>query len=251
MTALSGKVPVAKGARLARWATGVIVFALVAAALGLTLARYDLIDKLAGFTAFMAGGLVALLGFLLGVAALWRGRHVALPAKKGLLGAMAIAAVYTGFLATRPMAAGDVPSIHDVTTDLADPPQFKTLVLRKDNLVGVGTVENWKKIHAGAYGRLQSVVLAQPVPVLTAKAEQLARKAGWSIAESDPAGGHLEATASVSYIRFQDDVVIRIRPVDGGASSKIDMRSVSRVGVGDLGLNARRIRDFLEELAAP
>jgi hypothetical protein len=249
MTALSGKAPAIRGARVAKWAKGLIIAALVAAALGLTLARYDLIGKIIGFSAFALGGLVALIGLILGLVALWRGRQVPLSAKKRLLVAMVVAALYAGFLATRPMAAGDAPSLHDLTTDLTNPPQFEVLALRPDNLVGVDTVENWQKIHAGAYGQLRSVTIAGTVPVVTAKAERLAREAGWEIAKSDPARGHLEATASVSFIRFKDDVVLRIQPSADGRGSKVDMRSVSRVGVGDLGVNARRISDFLAALA--
>lgn len=238
-----------RGSRVARWAIGIIVAALVLAAAGLTLARYDLIDKLFGFSAFMLGGLIAFVGLVIGLIALWRGRRVALSSKKGLLGAMAVAALYSGFLGTRPMAAGDAPTLHDLTTDLANPPQFETLKLREDNLVGVDTVENWRKIHGQAYASLQPVTIAGTVPEVMAKAERLADEAGWDIANSDPARGHLEATASVSYIRFKDDVVLRIQPVAGGTRSKVDMRSVSRVGVGDLGINAKRIQDFLKALA--
>ena len=148
------------------------------------------------------------------------------------------------------MGAGDAPAIHDVTTDLADPPRFEVLPLRADNLAGVGSVENWRRIHAAAYGDLRPINVARPVRDVVQDAERLARAAGWQIAASDPARGHVEATASVSYIRFQDDVVIRIVPIADGRRSRVDMRSVSRVGVGDLGVNARRIRDFLEALAA-
>lgn len=249
MMALSGKAPAIRGARVAKWAKALIIAALVVAALGLVLARYDIVGKMIGFAAFTLGGLVALIGLIFGLFALWRGLHTPLSAKKGLLGTMAIAALYTGFLATRPMAAGDAPSLHDLTTDLTDPPQFEVLPLRADNLVGVDTVENWQKIHSQAYGELRAITIAQPVPVVTAKAERLAREAGWDVAKSDPARGHLEATASVSFIRFKDDVVLRIRPSADGRGSKVDMRSVSRVGVGDLGVNARRIREFLEALA--
>ena len=59
----------------------------------------------------------------------------------------------------------------------------------------------------------------------------------------------MEATAYASYIRFEDEVVLRARP-DGADRTLIDMRSVSRVGIGDLGVNAQRIHDFLEDLAA-
>jgi hypothetical protein len=92
-----------------------------------------------------------------------------------------------------------------------------------------------------------SAELSQQVAVLLVDAFS---EAGWKIAKSDPARGAVEATASVSYIRFHDDVVIRILPVADGSQSRVDMRSVSRVGVGDLGVNAWRIRSFLGALAA-
>jgi len=47
--------------------------------------------------------------------------------------------------------------------------------------------------------------------------------------------------------RFVDDVSVRVRPDTGGA--KIDVRSKSRDGKGDIGTNARRIRTFLAKLA--
>jgi uncharacterized protein (DUF1499 family) len=37
-----------------------------------------------------------------------------------------------------------------------------------------------------------------------------------------------------------------VRPTDAG--SRIDVRSVSRVGVGDIGTNAARVRAFLAAL---
>ncbi len=37
--------------------------------------------------------------------------------------------------------------------------------------------------------------------------------------------------------------MIRVRPANGG--SRVDVRSLSRVGVGDVGTNAKRIRAYL------
>lgn len=238
------------GPGLTRWSLGLTVASLVVAAAGLTLARYDVIAKLAGFATFLGGGVLALLALILGLAALVVGRNADSLGRAKALGSVVVSLLYVGFLATRPLAAGDAPAIHDVTTDLSNPPRFEALPLRADNLAGVGTVENWRRIHAQAYGDLRPVTIAGPVPVVTARAARLAEAAGWAIARSDPARGHIEATASVSYIRFHDDIVIRIRPTQDGKSSRIDMRSVSRVGVGDLGVNARRIREFLSALAA-
>lgn len=236
--------------RLGGWSVRLAMAAVVVPAIGLTLARYDLIAKLAGFSTLLAGGVIALLALLLGLAALVGGRKAGLAGRGRVLAAIAVSLVLVGFLASRPLSAGDAPAIHDVTTDPANPPRFLILPLRADNLAGVGSVENWRRIHTQAYGDLGPITVDGPVPEVTAAAVRLARESGWEIAGSDPANGHVEATASVSYIRFRDDVVIRIVPVGDGNQSRVDMRSVSRVGVGDLGVNARRIRDFLQRLAA-
>lgn len=236
--------------RLTFWSLSLALVSLAVTAIGLTLARFDVIAKLAGFSALLGGGLISALALIFGIVGLVAGRKGANPTwRRGIVG-VAISFAYVGFLATRPLVAGDAPAIHDITTDLGNPPQFEVLPLRSDNLTGVGTIENWRKIHAEAYGDLSPVTLSKPVAEATADAVRLARQAGWQIASSDPARGHVEATASVSYIRFKDDVVIRIVPVADGRHSRVDMRSVSRVGVSDLGVNARRIRDFLEALAA-
>ncbi|MFC3101732.1 DUF1499 domain-containing protein [Altererythrobacter lauratis] len=235
--------------RLSKAALYVCAAAVVIAGTGLTLARYDLLPKMTGFTAFLGGGLVAAGALVLAIAALLVGWRTGNPRRNWAIGAAVVAAIYVGFLATRPMSAGDAPPIHDVTTDISNPPQFETLTLREDNLAGVGSVENWQQIHAAAYGDIGPVTLPMPVEQATAVVERLAHEEGWAIAVSDPARGHVEATASVSYIRFYDDIVFRITPAGEGAS-RIDMRSVSRVGVGDLGVNARRVRAFLARLTA-
>ena len=105
-------------------------------------------------------------------------------------------------------------------------------------------------------GRLRGQLAALPGPVLrpaqpqAAQVAALATAKGWAIAKSDPASGHVEATASVSFIRFHDDVVLRITPTADGKGSRVDMRSVSRIGISDFGVNAKRIRAFLKSLAA-
>lgn len=53
-----------------------------------------------------------------------------------------------------------------------------------------------------------------------------------------------EATARTSVYRFADDIVVVVRPKD--RVSRIDIRSVSRIGLGDRGVNATRIREFTE-----
>ena len=63
------------------------------------------------------------------------------------------------------------------------------------------------------------------------------------------ASGTVEATATTRFFRFKDDVVVRVRPDPASAGGSIvDMRSISRVGVSDLGVNARRVRAYLNDL---
>jgi uncharacterized protein (DUF1499 family) len=88
-----------------------------------------------------------------------------------------------------------------------------------------------------------------PLAEAVAKAERLAQLRGWSIAVSDPVEGRLEATDTTRFFRFKDDVVVRIRPTEDGSGSIVDMRSISRVGVSDLGVNAKRVRSFLADMA--
>ena len=62
----------------------------------------------------------------------------------------------------------------------------------------------------------------------------------------DPAAGTLEANDTTSFFRFVDDVSIRVTPAPGG--SRVDIRSKSRDGRGDIGANAIRIRAFRDAL---
>jgi uncharacterized protein (DUF1499 family) len=83
----------------------------------------------------------------------------------------------------------------------------------------------------------------------TDRAASLARSRGWEIAKVDRSAGIVEATATSRFFRFKDDVVVRIRPDrERPGNSLVDMRSISRVGGSDVGMNAKRIRAFLADL---
>jgi uncharacterized protein (DUF1499 family) len=69
---------------------------------------------------------------------------------------------------------------------------------------------------------------------------------GWEIVAADPATGRIEATATTLWFGFKDDIVVRVSASEQG--SRIDVRSVSRVGRSDIGTNAKRIREYLAKL---
>ena len=64
--------------------------------------------------------------------------------------------------------------------------------------------------------------------------------------ESQPDQGRIEATDTTLWFGFKDDIVVRVTPLD--SASRIDVRSVSRVGKSDVGTNATRIRNYLSKI---
>jgi uncharacterized protein (DUF1499 family) len=78
--------------------------------------------------------------------------------------------------------------------------------------------------------------VARSVEVLSAQ--------GLEVVNVDPDKGIVEAVATTFWFGFKDDVVVRITATPQG--SRVDMRSVSRVGQSDIGANAARIQKFLE-----
>lgn len=145
--------------------------------------------------------------------------------------------------------AGNVPPIHDISTDLDDPPAF--VALRDEREAAPNRVEHPGEATArqqrDAYPDVVPLRLAADREEVFAAAESLARDLGWRIAEADPVEGRIEAVDRTLWFGFRDDVVIRITDSDEGGT-RIDVRSASRVGKGDIGTNARRIRSFLTRL---
>jgi uncharacterized protein (DUF1499 family) len=138
-----------------------------------------------------------------------------------------------------------VPPIHDITTDTANPPVFVAIApLRADSPNGVDykAEENVEPTKA-AYPDLQPLVTETPVVDMFARAEKAARGMGWEIVAAEPNEGRIEATDTTLWFGFKDDIVIRV--VAEGNGSRLDVRSMSRVGKSDLGKNADRIRKFL------
>ena len=210
----------------------------------------------------LAGALVlAVLALAIGfgIGARNRKKGVAAPRLSRWIG-MAIGVGMIGWLASVAIPAFTVPAIHDISTDLADPPQFQMLALRKDNWdavpgaqdadkKGMSPEQRWEVIHRGEYGDIRTVRINEQVVDVIEKADRLAKVRGWDVAVSDPVEGRLEATATSTFFRFKDDVVLRVKPTEDGTGSVVDMRSVSRMGVSDIGVNAKRVRAFLADLS--
>lgn len=165
--------------------------------------------------------------------------------------------VLTGFLLTLLISATaifwqykaqSVPPIHDITTDIQDPPEFVAIErLRADapnppEYAGEETAEQQRE----AYPYIQPLVVSMPVQEVIDEIVMLISDRGWSIVSINRKDGRVEATEKLAWFGFKDDVVIRITATDEG--TKIDMRSKSRIGRSDVGVNADRIELFLSDL---
>jgi uncharacterized protein (DUF1499 family) len=140
------------------------------------------------------------------------------------------------------------PPIHDITTDTQDPPEYVAVLPLRANAPNT-TVYGGEKIAAqqrAAYPDVQPLPLNVPPAQAFERALATVREMGWDLVAADSAAGRIEATDTTFWYGFKDDVVIRVRPADGG--SRIDVRSLSRVGGGDAGTNAKRIREYLDAL---
>jgi uncharacterized protein (DUF1499 family) len=140
-----------------------------------------------------------------------------------------------------------LPPIHDVTTDLENPPTFVAVVpLRADAPNSLERPPLLAEQQRKGYPDLAPVTLPAPPAEVFDRALSAAQDLGWRIVTSDKSGGRIEATDTTRWFGFEDDVVVRLTP--WGSGTRVDVRSVSRVGTGDTGTNARRIRRYLAVL---
>jgi len=160
-----------------------------------------------------------------------------------------------------------LPFIHDITTDTQNVPTFTNAILsERAKVEGVNTVDYVGKkartaardaegkpvmklvsvlqTQTKAYADIRSLILEDEPDVVFGEAKAAAKQMGWALKSENVKTGIIEATDTTFWYGFEDDVVIRIRPSEGGGSV-LDVRSISRIGGSDIGANAARIRKFL------
>ena len=166
--------------------------------------------------------------------------------RKALAG-RALLAVPGTLLLLSLLAGGDRPRIHDISTDLQDPPVFTAAQQQRGSgSNSLDTAPETRALQAAAYPEVQTLRSALEYEVIFDKAVRVAMELGWEIYRQDRNAGVIEAVDTTAIMGFKDDIVIRVRTSADG--SLVDLRSVSRVGLGDLGANARRINSFIERM---
>ncbi len=138
-----------------------------------------------------------------------------------------------------------VPPIHDITTDTDNPPQYVRITgMRKKtdhplSYDGPEAAAQQKK----AYPDIGPIIVKAPPERVFAASKVVLQAMGMEIIDAEPIQGRIEATDRSLLFGFEDDVVVRIVPGADG-TTKVDVRSKSRVGRSDLGINAGRVREF-------
>lgn len=165
------------------------------------------------------------------------------------LGALLVGLVIAVPLFAQGARARQLPRIHDISTVPDEPLAFSAIVpLREGAPNSLAPNAKVAALQKQGYPEIAPLTLRLPPTAAYARAERVARATGWEIVATAPGEGRIEATDTSFLFGFKDDVVIRVASAPEG--SRVDMRSVSRVGISDLGVNAKRIRTFLAKVAA-
>src|SRR5690348_14524115 len=142
-----------------------------------------------------------------------------------------------------------LPPIHDITTDPDNPPTFVAIVpLRQGDGINSVAYEGAKisDQQRRAYPDILPLTVGLQPDAAFARALETAQHMGWTIVASDKSAGRIEASQSSLWMGFTGDIVVRVAPTNSG--SRIDLRSSSRYGRSDFGVNAERIGDYVTEL---
>ncbi len=239
------------GATKAWWSRAILVGSVVAAALlplGALGTRFGLWSISTGFVLLASGTVLASMGLVTGIAGIIAAhRRRRSQDKLGVYLGTAICALILSLMGLQFYKAMVAPQIHDISTDVIDPPQFDHIVaLRGPDAntleFDAQTIAPRQRVY---YPWVQTLRTQLAPDAAIARAVQVLKRMGLVIVNVDGQAGRVEATATTFWFGFKDDVVVRIRSAGGGGAF-VDIRSVSRVGLSDLGVNARRIRRFLE-----
>ena len=201
-----------------------------------------------GFGLLAFGFLLSAIALIMALVTLVGGRHapeVARQNKIALVLAITVIVVPVSTL----IGGGSAPAIHHITTDPDDPPQFDAVIpLRGDTSNPLDYTAELAEVQRRAYPDIQPLLILSPPEAVFGQSKEVIRTLGWEIVDADSAAGRIEATDTTFWFGFKDDVVVRIRSTENG--SRVDLRSVSRVGGGDIGANAARILAFSVRLTA-
>ena len=228
----------------------ILAIAMIAA--GMTGAHFRLIAPFMGFQLFALGFLLSLLGSIVGFVGIFLTRKPQARAgrNRAWLGTAVCLVIAVPVILTI-LGSAKYPAINDITTDFDNPPEFVNAQKlqhepNRDMKYDKGKYADKQQAGYGPIGPIKERL--SPADAFARVTEVAKASPTWTITYTDPATNTLEVVATSKLWHFNDDVVIQVRPTPDGASL-IEMRSKSRDGIGDFGINARRIRRFFDRIA--
>jgi hypothetical protein len=237
--------------RVARAASSLAAASLATAAVGILGIQIGLLAPLTGFYLFALGAVLGgLISFLLGAVSLFltNGGRDPVGARRAWIGAGG-GALMLGAVLMGASGGSGLPAINDITTNLQDPPTFSAALEEEANRErDMSYPADFVPLVSKAYPDLSSLQVAQSREAAYQAALDAARRLDWTITFEDAAAGVFEAQEVSGVFHFVDDIAVRV--ASDGSVSAIDVRSKSRDGRSDMGVNAARIRAF-GKLVAP
>jgi uncharacterized protein (DUF1499 family) len=202
--------------------------------------KFGLLPWQAGLGIFALAALLAGIGGLFSVVAALRRRGGRVTVIAAAAGVAAFAVLMSSVVTGR-----SVPPINDITTDPANPPVFIAITAetRGADAGPLAYDPSFAAQQAAAYPGIRPLLVASPPAEVFPRMLAAAKAMDWAIVASDPVAGRIEATATVPWWGFKDDIVVVMSP--DGSGTRVDVRSKSRVGKSDLGVNAERIQEYL------
>jgi uncharacterized protein (DUF1499 family) len=241
--------------RLAIWARRLAFFSLAAALLSVVIVHSGVLEIRPALATFGAALVLAALALLLAFAAfvaIWRDGSIGIGAS---LTAIAIALLLLAYPTYLVVHTRDLPWIYDITTDPIDPPRYDTLAKARPRdanpviYAGLSAAAQQRE----AYPDIEPLDTDVNMRIAYSSALTVVTRRRWRIVEARTPDqgrreGRIEAVARTPLMGFRDDVIVRVRTIEGGA--RVDVRSSSRYGQFDFGANAARVRSLLEDIEA-
>ena len=232
--------------RIARFAATLAAASIAMALIGILGVQVGVLAPVTAFCLFALGAVLGgLVSFLLGAVGLFltNGGRDPVGARRAWLGAGGGVLLLGTVLMSMASGGGQAPPINDITTNLEDPPGFVAAAKAGPN-VGrdMSYPADFVSIVRESYPDLAPLRVDQSPDESYRAALAAARQLGWTIVFEDAAARVFEAQEVSSVFQFVDDISVRIAA--DGSASLVDIRSKSRDGRSDMGVNAARIRAF-------
>ena len=228
------------------------LLAITLIAVGIIGAHYYIVPPITGFGLFAFGFLLSIIVSLVGLLAIFLTRKPERRAgrNRALVGTIICLAIAIPLIVTI-VRSSKYPAINDITTDFDNPPDFvfaQKLQHEPGRDMKYDKATYADRQQAG-YGPISPIKERLEPSAEFERVREVAQKVPtWKITYTDTTKNTLEAVSTSRLFHFQDDVVIQIRPTPAG-ESLVEMRSKSRDGKGDFGVNAIRIRRFFDRIA--